>query len=98
MREAECTIATASGRGRDGFFVAEMGSERAGEARFRGGEGDDGVETGDIGLFPSFNLGVDCFDDLCFLVFTPGEVPKDAEAMNNTARSEFYTAAVVPFL
>ena len=62
-----------------------MGGERAGEAAFGGYERDDGVHTGDVGLFARFDLCVDCFDDEALLFFIFGEIAKDTEAMDYAA-------------
>ena len=43
------------------------------------------MHTGDVGLFSCFDLGVNRIDDLGFLVFIPGEVPKDAKSMDYAA-------------
>ena len=50
-----------------------------------GYESDDGVHTGDVGLFARFDLFIDRVDDVAFFVFILGEVAKDTEAMDYAA-------------
>lgn len=56
------------------------------------------MQTGDVGLFSCFDLGVNRIDDLGFLFFTLGKISKDAKAMDYAAGRKFYTTAIVPFL
>lgn len=96
LLQAEIAV-TATSLG-DGAVVGEVARQFAAEAAFGGDEVDDAPDAVHVALLPRFDLRVDGRDDLRLVLFAPGEVFEDAEAVHHAARLQFDGAGVVPFL